>query len=197
MAVSFLFHFPSAFAAWGFPSVLPFGVRTFLGSALAARGHPACTKNGSAIAKPDARNYGAAAVPVIDAGAVARVAVIGDVHGNAVAFAAVLEEIRADPPDLVVVNGDLSWGPEPEATLAAGRRAAERAVRPRQRGVSARAPRSRPEPRERNRAVDARAPHRRPGRRRSQRLRARSPSKSTVSVASSSATARRAATRSS
>ena len=30
-AVSFLFHFPSAFAAWGFPSVLPCGVRTFLG----------------------------------------------------------------------------------------------------------------------------------------------------------------------
>src|SRR5262245_26531561 len=29
-AVSFLFHFPSAFAAWGFPSVLPCGVRTFL-----------------------------------------------------------------------------------------------------------------------------------------------------------------------
>ena len=113
MAVSFLFHFPSAFAAWGFPSVLPFGVRTFLGSALAARGHPACTKNGSAIAKSEARNYGAPAVPVVDAGAVSRVAVIGDVHGNAVAFAAVLEEIRADPPDLVVVNGDLSWGPSP------------------------------------------------------------------------------------
>ncbi len=31
VAVSFLFHFPSAFAAWDFPSVLPFGVRTFLG----------------------------------------------------------------------------------------------------------------------------------------------------------------------
>ena len=42
---------------------------------------------------------------------------IGDVHGNAVAFEAVLLEIRANPPDLVVVNGDLSWGPEPEATL--------------------------------------------------------------------------------
>ena len=118
MAVSFLFHFPSAFAAWGFPSVLPFGVRTFLGSALAARGHPACTKNGSAIAKPDARNYGAAVVPVIDAGAAARVAVLGDVHGNSVAFAAVLEELRQDPPDLIVINGDLSWGAEPEATLA-------------------------------------------------------------------------------
>ena len=29
-AVSFLCHFPSAFAVWDFPSVLPFGVRTFL-----------------------------------------------------------------------------------------------------------------------------------------------------------------------
>jgi predicted phosphodiesterase len=118
VAVSFLFHFPSAFAAWGFPSVLPFGVRTFLGSAFAARGHPACTENGSAIAKPDTRNYGRAVIPVIDAGTATRVAVLGDVHGNSVAFASVLEEIRADPPDLVVINGDLSWGPEPEATLA-------------------------------------------------------------------------------
>jgi predicted phosphodiesterase len=57
-------------------------------------------------------------VPVIDAGAVARVAVIADVHGNTAAFTAVLGEIRADPPDLVVVNGDLSWGAKPEATLA-------------------------------------------------------------------------------
>jgi predicted phosphodiesterase len=55
---------------------------------------------------------------VIDAGRVSRIAVIGDVHGNAVAFAAVLEDIRGDAPDLVVVNGDLSWGPEPEETLA-------------------------------------------------------------------------------
>ena len=30
VAVSFLCHYPSAFAAWGLPSVLPFGVRTFL-----------------------------------------------------------------------------------------------------------------------------------------------------------------------
>jgi predicted phosphodiesterase len=82
------------------------------------RGHPACTHNGSAIATSEVRNYGARVVPVIDAGAVSRLVVIGDVHGNTVAFAAVLEEIRADPPDLVVVNGDLSWGAEPEATLA-------------------------------------------------------------------------------
>src|SRR2546423_14972731 len=35
LAVSFLCHFPSAFAAWVFPSVLPFGVRTFLARLLA------------------------------------------------------------------------------------------------------------------------------------------------------------------
>jgi predicted phosphodiesterase len=64
------------------------------------------------------RHYGAPAEPVLDARAVSRLVVLGDVHGNAVAFSAVLEEIRADPPDLVVVNGDLSWGAEPEATLA-------------------------------------------------------------------------------
>jgi predicted phosphodiesterase len=82
------------------------------------RGHPACTQNGSAITTSETQNYGTAAVPVIDAGTVSRVAVLGDVHGNAVAFAAVLDEIRRDPPDLVVVNGDLSWGAEPEAALA-------------------------------------------------------------------------------
>lgn len=63
-------------------------------------------------------NYGGPAEPIVDAGAVSRLAVLGDVHGNAVAFAAVLEELRGDPPDLVVVNGDLSWGAEPEVTLA-------------------------------------------------------------------------------
>src|SRR3954447_2051410 len=40
-AVSFLCHFPSAFAVWGFPSVLPCGVRTFLGASR-PRDHPAC-----------------------------------------------------------------------------------------------------------------------------------------------------------
>ena len=63
------------------------------------------------------RGYGAPAAPVVDAGRASRVVVVGDVHGNAVAFAAVLEEIRRNPPDLVVVNGDLSWGHEPEAAL--------------------------------------------------------------------------------
>ena len=48
-----------------------------------------------------------------------RVAVISDVHGNAVALEAVLNEVRAEaPPDLVVFGGDLTWGPLPEQTLA-------------------------------------------------------------------------------
>ena len=46
-----------------------------------------------------------------------RVAVVGDVHGNTVALAAVLDELRAEDVDLVVWTGDLSWGPEPTATL--------------------------------------------------------------------------------
>ena len=40
VAVSFLCHCPSAFAAWGLPSVLPFGVRTFLGLAHASPRSP-------------------------------------------------------------------------------------------------------------------------------------------------------------
>ncbi len=47
-----------------------------------------------------------------------RVAVVSDVHGNAVALAAVLAELRAAEPDLVVFGGDLTWGSLPEETLA-------------------------------------------------------------------------------
>jgi predicted phosphodiesterase len=47
-----------------------------------------------------------------------RAAALGDVHGNAIALAAVLEELRHEPVDLVVWTGDLSWGWEPVATLA-------------------------------------------------------------------------------
>jgi putative phosphoesterase len=43
--------------------------------------------------------------------------VLGDVHGNTVALAAVLEELRGQDVDLVVWMGDLSWGAEPTATL--------------------------------------------------------------------------------
>jgi putative phosphoesterase len=46
------------------------------------------------------------------------VAVLADVHGNATALAAVLEELEREKPDLVVHCGDLTWGPEPHATLA-------------------------------------------------------------------------------
>jgi len=46
-----------------------------------------------------------------------RVAVVGDVHGNAIALAAVLEDVRREDVDLVVWTGDLSWGWEPTASL--------------------------------------------------------------------------------
>lgn len=46
-----------------------------------------------------------------------RVAVLSDVHGNAVALEAVLAELTDVAPDLVVFGGDLTWGPQPEATL--------------------------------------------------------------------------------
>ena len=45
-----------------------------------------------------------------------RVAVIADVHGNAVALAAVLAEIERERPDAIVHCGDLTWGPQPDAT---------------------------------------------------------------------------------
>jgi putative phosphoesterase len=46
-----------------------------------------------------------------------RVAVLSDVHGNAVALEAVLAELPEVEPDLVVFGGDLTWGPLPEETL--------------------------------------------------------------------------------
>ena len=47
-----------------------------------------------------------------------RLAVLSDVHGNAVALEAVLAEVAAEGVDLVVFGGDLSWGPLPRETLA-------------------------------------------------------------------------------
>lgn len=44
------------------------------------------------------------------------VAVLSDVHGNAVALEAVLAELAVDPPELVVLGGDLTWGPLPHET---------------------------------------------------------------------------------
>jgi predicted phosphodiesterase len=47
-----------------------------------------------------------------------RVAALADVHGNAPALAAVLEEVEREEPDLVVFCGDLTWGSLPQETLA-------------------------------------------------------------------------------
>lgn len=46
-----------------------------------------------------------------------RVAVLSDVHGNAVALEAVLEEVASARVELIVFGGDLSWGPLPRATI--------------------------------------------------------------------------------
>jgi len=45
------------------------------------------------------------------------VAVLSDVHGNVVALEAVLDELVPLRPDVVVLGGDLTWGPQPEETL--------------------------------------------------------------------------------
>jgi len=47
-----------------------------------------------------------------------RVAALADVHGNAPALAAVLEEVEREAPDLLVFCGDLTWGSLPQETLA-------------------------------------------------------------------------------
>jgi len=55
--------------------------------------------------------------------------VIADVHGNAPALTAVLEEIEREQPDLIVSCGDLTWGPLPEETYELARRLNARFVR--------------------------------------------------------------------
>ena len=45
-------------------------------------------------------------------------AVVSDVHGNAVALEAVLRDLAAEAPDLFVFGGDLTWGPFPDETRA-------------------------------------------------------------------------------
>jgi putative phosphoesterase len=47
-----------------------------------------------------------------------RVAALADVHGNAIALAAVLAELEREQPDLIVSCGDLTWGPLPAETFA-------------------------------------------------------------------------------
>ena len=49
---------------------------------------------------------------------VARVAVISDVHGNAPALEAVLREVEALSPDVVVNLGCLTYGPQPREVVA-------------------------------------------------------------------------------
>jgi predicted phosphodiesterase len=46
-----------------------------------------------------------------------RVAVVSDIHGNLPALDAVLAELHADPPDAVVLGGDIAAGPQPVAVL--------------------------------------------------------------------------------
>src|SRR5215218_10279061 len=58
-----------------------------------------------------------------------RVAVLADVHGNAVALAAVLAELEREQPDLIVSCGDFTWGPLPEETYELGRGMNARFVR--------------------------------------------------------------------
>jgi putative phosphoesterase len=60
---------------------------------------------------------------------VKKVAVISDVHGNAVALAAVLAELEREQPDLIVSCGDLTWGPLPEETYELARGLNARFVR--------------------------------------------------------------------
>jgi predicted phosphodiesterase len=62
------------------------------------------------LVKPDGHRQ---RVPVVQ-----RVAVLSDVHGNAVALEAVLRDVAEANPDLVVFGGDLTWGPLPKATRA-------------------------------------------------------------------------------
>jgi predicted phosphodiesterase len=49
---------------------------------------------------------------------VERLAVVSDVHANTVALEAVLDQLSQLRPDVVVFGGDLTWGPQPEETLA-------------------------------------------------------------------------------
>ena len=73
-----------------------------------------------------------------------RVAALADVHGNAPALAAVLEEVERERPDLVVFCGDLTWGSLPQETLSLVRANGDpRAFRPRECGPRGRAPTSR------------------------------------------------------
>src|SRR5262245_46405226 len=57
-----------------------------------------------------------------------RVAALYDVHGNLPALEAVLAEVESQPPDVVLVGGDVSAGPFPVETLELLRGLGDRAV---------------------------------------------------------------------
>jgi putative phosphoesterase len=44
-------------------------------------------------------------------------AFLSDIHANDAALTAVLAELAADPPDVVVLNGDITWGTFPTETV--------------------------------------------------------------------------------
>ena len=66
--------------------------------------------------------------PIRRFGPVDRVAVLSDVHANVPALAAVLAEPEVAGADLVVFNGDLTWGVEPTETVRIVRSLGIRAV---------------------------------------------------------------------
>jgi predicted phosphodiesterase len=61
-------------------------------------------------------------------GPVGRVAVVSDVHTNLAALTAVLADIDAADADLVVSCGDLTWGSQPDETIAMMRDLGDRAL---------------------------------------------------------------------
>jgi len=61
-------------------------------------------------------------------GPVGTVAVVSDVHTNVAALTAVLADIEREAPDLVVSCGDLTWGSQPDETIALMRAFGDRAL---------------------------------------------------------------------
>jgi len=61
-------------------------------------------------------------------GPVGSVAVVSDVHANVAALTAVLADIEAAGADLVVSCGDLTWGSQPDETIALMRSLGEKAL---------------------------------------------------------------------
>lgn len=49
--------------------------------------------------------------------AVRSAAFLSDVHANAPALAAILAELAGDPVEALVLNGDITWGTWPSATI--------------------------------------------------------------------------------